>query len=101
MPGVATDLRRVHQLTPAMLDALRIADATTLEPLVGGGGGNSDFYPILDLGAERARYLDEDAVGFVGLSADRFSLARLVEGRRAGVDGAPYTAIPGVRRLEA
>jgi predicted membrane-bound spermidine synthase len=100
-PGVSDDLRRVLRLTPAMLDALRIADASTLAPLVRGGGGNSDFYPILDLGAERARYLDEDATGFAGLSGDRFSLARLLGERRVGVNGAPYTAIPGVSRLEA
>jgi hypothetical protein len=98
---VADDLRRVYRLTPAMLDALRFADASTLAPLVRGGGGNSDFYPILDLGAERARYLDEDAIGFAGLSGDRFSLARLLDDRRVGADGLPYTAIPGVSRLEA
>ena len=101
LPGVRDDLRRVHPLSPAILDALRIADAKTLVSLVAGGGGNSDFYPILDLGAERARYADDDAIGFARLSGDRFALARLVDGRRVGVDGSPYTVVPGVPRLEA
>jgi predicted membrane-bound spermidine synthase len=102
LPGVASELRRVVALTPAMLNALRMVDATTLAPLVrDGGGANSDFYPTLDLGAERARYLDEDAVGFVWMAGERFGLSSLMTTKRAGVDGAPYTAIIGVPRLEA
>jgi len=101
LPGVAGDLRRVLPLTPAMLDALHIASAETLAPLVRGSGANSDFYPILDLGAERTRYRKEGAMGFVGLSGDRFALAPMVEGRRAARGAAAYTAMPGVPRLEA
>jgi predicted membrane-bound spermidine synthase len=101
-PGVASDLRRVVPLTPAMLNALRMVDAATLAPLVrDGGGANSDYYPTLDLGAERARYLDDDAVGFVWMAGERFGLSSLTATTRAGVDGAPYTAIVGVPRLEA
>jgi hypothetical protein len=103
LPGVASELRRVVPLTPAMLNALRMVDATTLAPLVrdGDGGANSDFYPTLDLGAERARYLDEDAAGFVWMAGERFGLSSLTATKRAGVDGASYTAIVGVPRLEA
>ncbi len=99
--GIAEDLRRVLPLTRPMLDALRIADATTLAPLVRGGGGNSDFYPTLDLGAERSRYLKEEATGFVALSGDRFGIARLLESHRAGVSVDTYTVVGGVHRLEA
>jgi predicted membrane-bound spermidine synthase len=101
LPGVAEDLRRVLPLTPAMLDALHIADAETMAPLVRGGGANSDFFPILDLGAERTRYRKEGAMGFVGLSGDRFALAPMLEGRRAPPVSTTYNAIPGVPRLEA
>ncbi|HUQ45712.1 MAG TPA: hypothetical protein VM033_03610 [Gemmatimonadaceae bacterium] len=101
LPEVAADLRRVLPLTPAMLDGLRIASASTMTPLVRGGGANSDFYPILDIGAERTRYLKEGAMGFVGLSGDRFALAPMMEGRRAARGASEYNAIPGVPRLEA
>jgi hypothetical protein len=86
-----------------MLSALRMVDGATLAPLVrdGGGGANSDFYPTLDLGAERARYLDEDAAGFVWMAGERFGLSSLTTATRSGVDGPSYTAIVGVPRLDA
>ena len=101
LPGVASELKRVLPLTPPMLDALRIVEASTLAPLVRGGGANSDFYPILDLGAERTRYLEEGAAGFAGLSGDRFGIATLLEQRRAPVSATPYIVIGDVPRLEA
>ena len=102
LPGVSSDLQRVLPFTPEMLDALRIVDGATLAPLVrGGGGANSDFYPILDLGAEKTRYFEEGAAGFAALSGDRFGLATLLEGRRASVSHAPYVVIGDVPRFEA
>ncbi|NUO62249.1 MAG: fused MFS/spermidine synthase [Gemmatimonadaceae bacterium] len=99
--AVAEDYKRVLPITPEMFDALRVADASTFAPLVGGGGANSDFYPTLDLGAERSRYLKEEASGFVSLSGDRYGLARLLEQRRAVAGVTPYTVVGGVPRLEA
>ena len=101
LPAVADALRRVYPLTRPLLDALHMVDATTLAPLVRGGGGNSDFYPTLDLGAEKARYLNEGAWGFVGLASERFALAPIIEGRRVGVTGERYTPISFVPRLES
>jgi spermidine synthase len=101
MPGVASDLKRILPITPEMLDALHIIDAKTFAPLTRGGGANSDFYPILDLGAERSRYVREGAMGFVGLSGDRFGLATLLESRRIGPSAAPYSVLFGVPRLDA
>jgi predicted membrane-bound spermidine synthase len=98
---VADALRRVYPLTPALLDALYMTSASSLAPLVAGGGGNSDFYPTLDLGAERTRYMNEGANGFVGLSSDRFALVPIIEGRRVAVSGERYTPIHSVPRLEA
>jgi spermidine synthase len=101
LPPVAEALRRVYPLTPAILDALHMIDGPTLAPLVTGGGGNSDFFPTLDLGAERTRYLNEGAQGFVGLVSDRFAIAPMLEGRRVGATGERYTPINYVPRLEA
>ncbi|HEX2780920.1 MAG TPA: hypothetical protein VHM30_15580, partial [Gemmatimonadaceae bacterium] len=99
--AIAEDYKRVLPITPEMFDALRVADASTFAPLVGGGGANSDFYPTLDLGAERSRYLKEEASGFVSLSGSRFGLARLLERRRAVAGVQPYTVVGGIPRLEA
>ncbi len=101
LPPIAQDLRRVYPLTPPLLNALHMVDSPTLAPLVAGGGANSDFFPTLDLGAERTRYMNEGAVGFIGLVSDRFALGPILEGRRAAVDGERYTAIKFVPRLEA
>jgi hypothetical protein len=101
LPDVADDLRRVLPLTPPMLDALHIAHAATLAPVTHGGGANSDFRPVLDLGAERARYLKQSARGFLALSSERFALAPMLEGRRFARGTTPATPIPGVERLEA
>jgi hypothetical protein len=99
--GTREDLQRVLPLTPAIMNRLHIADAATLAPLALGGGGNSDFYPSLDLGAERTRYLKEGAEGFILLSGERFAMAPLLENRRAGVDGVRYTPASDVPRLDA
>jgi len=99
--GTADDLRRVLPLTPAILDALHIADAATLAPLARGGGGNSDYYPTLDLGAERTRFMNQGAEGFVGLAGERFSIAPLFEARRRGVVGEPYDPIGDIPRLSS
>ena len=102
LPGVASDLKRVLPLTPEMLDALRVVEASTLAPLVQRGtGANSDFYPLLDLGAERTRYLAEGATGFAAFSGDRFGIPMLLEQRRAPVSTSPYIVVGGVPRLEA
>ena len=101
LPPVAEALRRVYPLTHPILDALHMVDASTLAPLVRDGGGNSDFYPTLDLGAERTRYMNEGASGMVGLISDRFAIAPMLEQRRVGVTGERYTPIPFVPRLEA
>jgi hypothetical protein len=99
--AIAEDFKRVLPITPEMFEGLRVADASTFAPLVGMGGANSDFYPTLDLGAERSRYLKQEASGFISLSGDRFGLARLLEGRRAVAGLRPYTVAGGVPRLEA
>jgi spermidine synthase len=100
-PGTAEDLRRVLPLTPAIMNALRVTDSRTLAPLTRGGGGNSDFYPSLDLGAERTRYVNEGAEGMAGLAGERFALGPLLGTRRAGVDGESYAVITDVPRLAA
>jgi hypothetical protein len=42
---------------------------------------NSDFAPVLDLGAEKARYLLTDATGLQGLNATSFDIVAALSGR--------------------
>ncbi|MEO7457858.1 MAG: fused MFS/spermidine synthase [Gemmatimonadaceae bacterium] len=101
LPQVADALRRIYRLTPAELDGLHMADGATFAPLLGHGAANSDFYPSLDLGAERSRFLNEAANGFVGMVSDRFAIAPIMERRRAGIDGEVNGPVSGVPKLEA
>ncbi|HKR09975.1 MAG TPA: fused MFS/spermidine synthase, partial [Gemmatimonadaceae bacterium] len=68
-PEITDDLAGVTSLTPASLTALHLADSRALSPLVATVRANSDFAPILDLRAEKARYLLTDAVGIEKLNA--------------------------------
>ena len=84
-PAIAADLERFQRLTPAALEATRLITRAELEPLLTGDDGiNSDFYPTLDLGAERARFLRREAHGFAVLPHERLDLAAALGGRRIG-----------------
>jgi hypothetical protein len=89
LPGIAADLQRTTRLTPAALDATRLIDRATLAPLLDGWQGvNSDYYPALDLGAERTRFLRHSASGFNGLTEQRFDIGAALAGRRVPFDDA-------------
>ncbi|TMQ71003.1 MAG: methyltransferase domain-containing protein, partial [Candidatus Eisenbacteria bacterium] len=76
-PAIAEDLRPALPITPEQLDATWVADGATLAPLLDRTAPNSDFMPILDLGAERARFRNSLAAGLLRLHADRFGLAAM------------------------
>ena len=98
-PRVADDLGSVASLTPATLDALHLAESKVLSPLVATVRANSDFAPVLDLSAEKARYLLSDAEGFETLNVSSFDIAAALSGRRVPLptDTAVLTDVP---RLE-
>ncbi|MHB1297930.1 MAG: spermine/spermidine synthase domain-containing protein [Gemmatimonadaceae bacterium] len=80
--GVAQDLRRFRPITTDALASTLLLTRAELAPLLRDGmAGNSDFYPRLDLGAERARYLKHSAYGFLGISTERYDVAAAL-GRR-------------------
>ena len=80
--GIAEDLRRVLPLTPRALDATWLADREVLGAMLAHAPYNSDYFPILDLGTERARFLKSSATGFYGLAQDRFSITHAMHARR-------------------
>ena len=100
--GIADDLSPFHPLTPAMLDRTWAIGRAELEPIFElGRQANSDFHPILDLGAERARYARQRAIGFSSLGAERLDLAAMLAGRRVPFSSDTRTPIADIASLEA
>jgi spermidine synthase len=101
-PALVEDLSHVHPLDPIHLNATRVFDSETLRPVLESGAlPNSDYYPRLDLAAERSRFLDSFASGFYGFCSDRFDVVAALEGRRAGF--VPYAPVPawGIAQMRA
>ena len=68
LPELQRDLCRFLPMRTAALDRMLLIDRAGLAPLLEGHAlVNSDFYPVLDLGAEQARFLRGSAAGVVGL----------------------------------
>jgi spermidine synthase len=98
-PGIAEDLARAVPLTPELFGALRLGGRNELRPLLlVRGSPNSDFFPVLDLGAERMRFMRESADGYIGLSEGRFDVMAALAGRRAGFGTAGTPATPEIPR---
>lgn len=73
---VALDLARFRPLSDAALRATWLVGHRQLGPaLARDSASNSDFYPQLDLRAERARFLGVEADAFASMHSDRFALA--------------------------
>ena len=98
-PGIASDLRRVVPLMPETFEALRLGGRDVLRWMIlSGRGMNSDFFPALDLGAERMRFMRESANGYIGLSSGRFDVIAALAGRRAGFGTLGITPTPEIPR---
>ena len=96
---IALDLARFVPITPEALDATLLLMRTELAPLLDSFPDvNSDFRPVLDLGAERTRFLGQSAAGFLGVSNARFDVAAALGGRtvRLGPALRASLAIPRV-----
>lgn len=75
-PGVEEDLARTYPFTPELLEASRFLSREGLAPLLDRWRpANSDFFPILDLGAERTRFLQLPASGFLQSATGPFDAA--------------------------
>ena len=99
-PGVAHDLRRASPLTPEALDAMRLAGRGLLHPyLFEHAEVNSDYYPVLDLGAERTRFMHADAVGLEKLGKGTFDVVAAMAGRRQDFGTEPLAVAPEIPRV--
>ena len=84
-PLVAADLARFRPITPEALEGALLGTRAAFLPAVRSEGPtNSDFFPVLDLGAERTRFRKLSASGFMGVTEDRFDVLAALEGRRIG-----------------
>lgn len=99
-PGLAQDLCRFAPLTGDELRATRLAGPALLGAVVEGiGQPNSDFYPALDLGAERSRYTQSAAAGVMSLGYDWYNLANALLDRRGVTNVAGGLALQDVALL--
>lgn len=96
-PGVAEDLARTHPFHPSLLDASRFLTRDALAPLMETWSRpNSDFYPMLDLGAERARFLQLPASGFLEAASGPFDVGDVFLPRVDWRGGPTVTPVPQV-----
>jgi len=102
-PAVRASLCHHPAFTPEMLEATRVTHRAALAPLLEQGVvANSDFFPALEMGAERARYLGTRARGFLEMHEARHSLsASFLEPQlQTPTDRVPpVPAIPGMWKL--
>lgn len=97
LPALEEDLCHFHPLRPAEMEAALVADKAGLERMLRGANApNSDFYPVLDLGAERARFNQRAASGVMALDGGVFSMGLADGGPMLGPDTAIVTAMAGV-----
>ena len=102
-PGISEDLTRFRQLSPQLFDALRVANRETFAPLFETDSNivaNSDFVPVLDLGAEQTRFFRSTANAMIGLGTDRFPLGLALAGVRTPL-GSSTSAAVQINRIEA
>jgi predicted membrane-bound spermidine synthase len=102
LPAVAEDLCHNLPLTPEALEASRLTHRGALAPLLDGiWRSNSDFFPVLDLGAERTRYLRSRADGLQALPLQPFDVTAPLFARRSLPGTAHPAPISNLPRAEA
>ncbi|UCC71569.1 MAG: fused MFS/spermidine synthase [Gemmatimonadota bacterium] len=102
LPDIAADHCHSPLLTPGAMEASRLTHRAALAPLLDDWGEpNSDFYPVLDLLAERARYLDRAAVGVRGFAVQPFEFTAPFFGRRVYPEMEGVPPVPVLPRQQA
>ena len=102
LPEVQRDLCRFRPLSPDALDNLRLIGRRELAPLLDDyPQPNSDYYPVLDLGAELRRFRRDRAAGFDALSADWHNFVASVTGQRTLPGADPLARLPETPRVDA
>lgn len=101
-PDILNDIRRVVPLRPNWFEAMRLAGRDVLHPMLKvHAEPNSDYFPVLDLNAERMRFMHENASGYTGLKAGRFDLVAALSGRRLDFGIGSASPTPEIERSQA
>ncbi|HEY0780150.1 MAG TPA: hypothetical protein VGD56_19445, partial [Gemmatirosa sp.] len=99
-PALAADLRHALPLDSATLAAAILADRAALAPMLANYAPvNSDYHPVLDLGAERTRYQRRSAAGYRGLPLGRFDPVAGMRDWRVGFTTRPVSPVAMPRHL--
>jgi len=102
-PMVRQDLCRFLPMTDAALERALIIDRKGLAPLFAREvRANSDFYPVLDLGAERSRFMQQTATGLANLGngvADYLGDPSLRPADFDTASSSVLTPVPGVKGM--
>ncbi len=100
--GIADDLRHIVEATPDRMSSLHLTSREGLAPLLDGWRPvNSDFRPVLDLGAERTRFLRMYARGTSELASARFDYVNALIGRRRDFSREVIPLAVGVPQAQA
>ena len=79
-PHMRAELEYIDIRSPAQLRLFRIADRSAYAPLLETGRLNSDYFPYLEYGAARARFLREDDLALTRLASDPMPLLEILSG---------------------
>lgn len=94
LDGVRRTMAGAPPLTADHMEALLLFDETTFRSVLSAGvRPNSDYHPVLDLGAERARFMGSSADGLLSFASSRIDLRRNLADER--VLPGPYRVPPG------
>lgn len=96
IPGLSQELYRVNVWTIQDLDCRRIGDKGLLNPLFASYQvpANSDFFPFLDLNAQRSRFLEASAEALVALRNEPLPALEMLDGKGPRDDRTWVTAAP-------
>jgi spermidine synthase len=101
-PALLKDLCNFAPMTPTVLEGLHLVGRAELQPLLELiKHPNSDYYPVLDLGAERQRFRRNHAAGFQGLSANWFNFLASLRGQRTAAALDTWNSLPENPRVRA
>lgn len=99
LPPLERDLCRYLPITASTLEATLLANRALLAPAVAMiGQPNSDYYPLLDLRADRRRFERQSAAGILALGDEWFNLARALSGNQAAPSETEAVKLLGMRR---
>lgn len=90
-PRIAADLGHITRFETGALESTWMFDKELLESLLETVTPNSDFRPVLEMRAERARFLRHSADGFLGLGNGRVRLGWVFSDRTV-----EFPDVPGV-----